>query len=165
MLAFIITLICAIICGIVLYKPVISNYYFIDLADEYVFNVFNFRNTQLLFTHLLSDLIYFYICFFIAYFTKLKYITLIFIYLRGLFLGIYSVILVAVDTVGGVFVMVFVFLPATLFSLAICYAVTEFCKRINKKYAVFVPAVLAIADLVVYALLINVVFRVVIVIV
>ena len=164
-LAFAITLICAIICGIVLYKPVISNVYFKDFADNYVFYVFNFKNSRLLFTHLLSDLIYLYVIFFICYFTKLKYFTLILIFLRGLFFGIYTAILFGVSSFGGSIVAIFVFVPSTLISIALCYFVADFCNNVYKKYAVFMPLVLSLLNLIVYALLINVLFRIVIIIV
>ena len=164
-LAFIITLICAIICGIVLYKPVISNQYLRNFADDYVYNVFNFKNSTLLLTHLISDLIYLYIIFFIGYFTRLKYFTLIFVFLRGLFFGVYSVILFAVIPVGGVIVGIFVFVPSTVFSILFCFLVAEGCKNIYKKYALCMPLVLAVVDLAIFAILINLVFRIVIIIV
>lgn len=164
-LALIITLICAIICGIVLYKPVTSNIYLRDFAENYVYYVFNFKNSRLLFTHLLSDIIYLYLVFFICRFTKLKYLTLAIIFLRGVFFGVYSAILFGAASFGGTIVAIFVFVPVTLLSLAMCYVVADFCKTVNKKYALFMPLVLAIVGLIVYALLINVLFRIIIIIV
>lgn len=163
--AFIITLICAIICGIVLYKPVISNEYFIDFALDYVFNVFNFKNSALLFTHILSDLIYLYIIFLICGFTKLKYLTLALIFFRGLFFGVYSAVLIGVNSFGGVVVAVFVFIPSTLASILLCFLMAELANKLNNKFAPFAPAAFAVADLVLYALLINVLFRIVVAIV
>lgn len=163
--AFIITLVCSIICGIVLYKPVIGNVYFINFGNEYVFNVFSFNNSQLFLTHFLADAVYFYLFFFICYFTKFKYITLIFLYIRGLFFGLYTVILICVTTLSGVLVTVLVFIPATLISVLICYLLASTCRQIDKKYVFFIPAVLAIIDGIVFMLLINVLFRIVIIIV
>ncbi len=163
--AFLITLICAIICGIVLYKPVTFNIYFVEFADDYVYNVFNFKNSALLFPHLLGDVLYFYICFLLAYFTRFKYFSLFFVFLRGIFFSIYSVILIAVNSVGGVIVACFVFIPASLISLMLCFLIVETCKCINKKYVCFMPAVFAFVSFVVLFLLINVLFRVVIVMV
>lgn len=164
-LAFIITLLCAIVCGIVLYKPVTTNVYFINFANDYVYNVFNFKNTPIFFTHFLADLLYFYVFFLICYATKLKYLTLVFVYLKGLFFGIYAVILICVCAVGGVIVAIFVFIPATVLSFAICCIITEICKNFDKKYAFFVPLVLALLNGIILMLLINVLFRVVIIIV
>ena len=163
--AFIITLLCSIVCGIVLYKPVTTNVYFITFANDYVYNVFNFKNTTLFFTHFLADILYFYVFFLICYLSKFKYITLIFLYLKGLFFGIYSVILICVSSVGGIIVAVFVFIPATVLSFAICCIITEICKNFDAKYAFFVPLALALVDGIILMLLINVVFRVVIIIV
>ena len=163
--AFLITLFCAIICGIVLYKPVTYNTYFIDFTSEYVFNVFCYRNTELLLQHIISDLIYLYIIFLICYFTRLKYLTLVFVFLRGLFFGIYISILFGISSFGGAIVGIFVFIPATLVSVALIYIVAESCKIINKKYVLFMPLALSLIDLIVYAVLINIVFRVIIAIV
>lgn len=164
-LAFVIVLFCAIICGIVLYKPVISNIYFINFTSEYVFNVYNFRNSALLLSHLLSDLIYLYLTYFICCFTKFKFLTLIFVFMRGLFFGVYAAVLFGVASFGGAIAGIFVFIPSSLVSIALIYVAAEFCKAVNKKYAPFFPLVLALIDCVVYAILINVLFRVAIAIV
>ena len=161
-LAFLITLICSIICGIVLYKPVTTNIYFRNLAFDYVFNVFNFKNTTLLIGHLLTDLIYLYIFLFICVFTKFKYVTLVFVFLRGLFFGVYTVILVSASAFGGIIVTLLVFLPASLVSIGLCFVLGECCKKINRKYIFILPVIISVIDLILYALLINVVFRVLI---
>ena len=165
LIALLVILFCSIICGIVLYKPVISNSYFIDLADEYVFNVFCFRNFALFLHRFLSDLIYLYIIFFIALFTKLKYLTLIFVFLKGLFFGVYVAVLFGITSFGGGIVCVFVFIPSSLVSFAMMYVVAEYIKIINKRYVFFVPLVLSLIGCVIYELLINVVFRLIIAIV
>lgn len=164
-LAFIITLICAVICGIVLYKHVLSNVYLRDFAENYIFNVFDFKNSRLLLTRLLSDVVYLYIIFLICYFSKFKYLTLILIFLRGLFFGVYTVILIGASSFGGVIVAIFVFIPSTLLSLALCCAVAECCRIFYNKYALCLPLALAIIDCIIYALLINILFRIIIIIV
>lgn len=164
-LAFAITLACSIICGIVLYKPVTCNAYFRDFASEYVYNVFNFKNFTLIIPHAVSDLIFFYVLFFVCYFTKFKYATLALIFIKGLFLGIYSSLLVVVCAFSGVLVLLLVFLPSTLVSLAICLVIAEGCKLINKKNASWFPAIFALADCILLVILINILFRVVIIIV
>ncbi|MDE5943578.1 MAG: hypothetical protein K2H30_05150, partial [Clostridia bacterium] len=68
-------------------------------------------------------------------------------------------------TFGGITVAILVFIPTSLISLALCWFAAEFCKCFNKKFALFLPAVLAVANTVVLLILVNVVFRVVIVIV
>ena len=163
--AFLITLGCAIICGIVLCKSVISNKYLRDLACDYVYNVFNFKNSPLILSHLLGDVLYFYIFFLIAYFTKFKYLSLIFAFLRGLFFGIYIVLLIGANAFGGVLVVVLVFIPSTVISLAVCYFLCEFCKSLSCKFVLLIPLILALVDALIMLLLVNVVFRVVIIIV
>lgn len=164
-LAFVITLICAIICGIVLYKPVNNNIYLRNFAENYVFNVFNFKNSQLLLTHLISDIIYLYLIFAISYFLKFKYLALILIFLRGLFFGVYTTILIGLSAFGGVVVTIFVFVPATLLFFVFCYVVAECCVMLYKTYALCLPLALSIIDCIIYTLLINVLFRIIIIIV
>lgn len=163
--AFVITLLCSIVCGIVLYKPIAVNIYIINFANDYVYNVFNFKNTTLFFTHFLADVLYFYLFFLICYLTKLKYITLLFLYLKGLFFGIYAAILTCFCSVSGIIVAIFVFIPATLLSFVICCAIAELCKNFDNRYAFFVPLALALINSIILMLLINVLFRVVIIIV
>ena len=165
LLAFIITLLCSIICGIVLYKPANSNPYLCDFAEEYVFFVFNFNNASLLVTRILSDLIYLYVIFAISYFTKFKYLSLILIFLRGLFFGVYVALLIGVSSFSGTVVAIFVYIPASLISFVFCYLVADFCSVVYKKYALLMPLVLSVINLIIYALLINVLFRIIIMIV
>ena len=164
-LAYLITLICAIICGIVLYKPVNSIIYLRNFAENFVYNVFNFKNSRLLLSHIVANVIYLYVIFCISYFSKLKYLTLIFVFLRGLFSGVYTAILIGLNAFGGVVVAVFVFVPSALIFFVACYIVAECCVKFYKTYALCLPIVLAIIDCIIYALLINVVFRVIIIIV
>ncbi len=163
--AFLIAFACSLICGIALCEFVTHNAYLRDLACDYIYNVFNFKNSALIVPHILGDILYFYIFFLIGYFTKLKYITLVFVFLRGLFFGVYVVLLACVNSFGGVMVMIFVFIPATLISVAICYALADFGKCWDNKFVFAVPAVLALIDCIILLLLINLVFRVVIIIV
>ena len=163
--AFIIAVICSIICGIVLYKPVISNIYLRNLVFDYIYNVFNFKNASLIFPHLLVGLIYLYVVFFIAYFSKLKYLTLIFVFIKGLFFGTYIAIIMSAYSFGGIVVGLIVYIPSTLISFALCYFIVEFCKVIDNKYVFIMPAAAAVVDTIIFAILLNVVFRAVIAIV
>jgi len=78
---------------------------------------------------------------------------------------VFFFLLACVNSFGGVMVMIFVFIPATLISVAICYALTEFGKCWDNKFVFAVPAALALIDCIILLLLINLVFRVVIIIV
>lgn len=164
-LAFLIALICSVICGIVLCKFVNYNNYLRNLAVDYLYNAYNFKNGSLIFPHLLGDVLYFYIFFLIGYFTKFKYLNLIFVFFRGMFLGIYTALIITVGSFSGVIAVVFIFVPASIISLIFCFLVSEFCFKIDKRYVLFIPAVLAVLDCFIILLLINVLFRVVIIIV
>ena len=164
-IASIITLLCAIICGIVLFKLSNINIYFINFANDYICNVFKFKNGNLIFPHLLSNLFYFYIFFLIGYFTKFKYLTLIIIFFRGIYFSIYAAILISLNSLGGITVAVLVFIPSSVFSLIFCYLNMDLCKIINKKYVFVMPLIFALLNMLILLMLINVLFRVVIVIV
>lgn len=163
-LAFLITLGCAIICGIVLCIFIENNSYFDVFTKDYVYYVFNFQNGSLIFSHLLVDLLYFYAIFLVCFFCKFKLISLIFVFLRGIIVGIYVSLLFAVSAIGGATVAIFVFLPTSLVSLFMCLVVAECCKLIKRKYAFIFPAVLAVISTLVLVFLVNVLFRLVIVI-
>lgn len=165
LIASIITLICSIICGIVLYKIVTINIFFRNFAEEYIYYVFNFKNSTLLISHLLSELFYLYIFFLIGYFTKFKYLTLILVFVRGLFFAVYAAILIGLNALGGVSVAVLVFIPVSCVSLCLCWLTVEICKIINKRYVFFMPAIFAFIVTLIMIILVNIVFRVVIVIV
>lgn len=164
-IASIITLICSIICGIVLYELSNINIYFIDFANNYIFYVFNFKNSKLIFQHLLVELFYLYLFFIIAYCSKFKFLTLIILFIRGIFFAIYAAILCSLNSLGGVTVAVFVFIPASITSMLLCYILAEFSKIINKKIVFFVPAIFALLNTLLLVILVNILFRVIIVIV
>lgn len=165
LIAAIIALICAIICGIVLYKLVNINIYFKEFASDYIFYIFNFKNSKLLFTHILSEIFYLYLFFLIGYYTKFKYISLILIFIRCLYFSVYTCILIGLNAFGGITVAVLVFIPTSLSSLILCFLTVELCRIIDKKYCFALPAVFALINTLILTLLVNVAFRAVIVIV
>ena len=164
-IASIITLICSIICGIVLYELSNINIYFVNFANNYIFYVFNFKNSKLIFPHLIVEIFYLYLFFIIAYFSNFKFLTLILLFIRGIFFAIYAAILCSLNSLGGVTVAVLVFIPASIVSMLLCYVIAEFCKIINKKFVFFVPAVFALLNTLLLIILVNLLFRVIIVIV
>ena len=165
LIASLVTLLCSIMCGIVLFKLSNINIYFVGFANDYICNVFKFKNSSIIFPHLLSDLFYIYIFFFISYFTKLKFLTLIFVFVRGIYFTVYAAILISLNSLGGITVAILVFIPSSLISFIIYFITAECCRVINKKIVFFIPAVLALANTLILLILINVVFRVIIVIV
>lgn len=165
LIAALITFICAFICGVVLCIFVNINFYFKNFADDYIFFVFSFNNGSLIFSHFLTELIFLYLFFLIAYFTRFKYITLILLFIRSLFFALYTSILFGLSSFGGITVAIFVFVPTTLISIVACCLVAETCKIINKRYVYFIPLILAVAITLLMLVFVNVVFRVVIIIV
>lgn len=165
LIAVTITFLCAIISGIILYIFVNINIYFKNFAENYIFYVFNFKNGNLIFSHFLSELLYVYVFFLIGYFTKFKYFTLIFIFIRGLYFAVYTAILIELNAFGGITVAILVFIPTSVISLIFCCIITETCKSINKKFVFIIPAVFAVLNTLILLFLVNVLFRVVIVIV
>lgn len=165
LIAVLITLICAIISGIVLYIFANVNIYFENYAHDYVFYVFNFKNGSLIFPHLLSEVLIIYLVFVISYFTKLKYLTLVVFFIRGIYFAVYTAILIELNTFGGITVAIFVFIPVSLCSVLFCIFVIDTCKILNKKILFFVPVILAVVNTLLFIIQINIVFRLVIVIV
>lgn len=161
----ILTLICAIISGIVLYKCANISIYFLEFTQNYIFIIFNFQNVELIFPHILSELFYAYLFFLIGYFTKYKYLTLILVFIRGLYFAVYTAILIELNAFGGITVAILIFIPTSLLSVCIDFIIVECCKIINRKYVFFMPAVLALTDTLILLLLLNIVFRIIIVIV
>jgi len=165
LIACIITIILAIICGIVLHVFSGISSYTYNFADTYVFCVINFKNAKIFFSHLAVDLFYFYLFFLIGYFTKCKYLTCPILFLKWLFAVTYIIILFTCFSVEGIIVALIVFIPSFLLSTVFCFCACEFCRFLNKNFVFFFAAVLALISTVITFLLVNILFRVLIVIV
>jgi hypothetical protein len=159
------TVLLSIMCGIVLYKLVYFDIYLSDYVSDYIFYVFNFKSSKLFFAHLLSELFYFYVIFLIAYFTKLKYLSLLLIFIKCFFAAIYCILLCAVGGVSGLFAAILIFIPTTIISLCLYILLIHACRLIYKKYVFFIPLIFAIAVSLIMLILLNVLFRIIIVIV
>ena len=160
-----IVILAAIICGIVLYKfNSVSNYVY-NFANIYIFYVFYFSSGSLFLSHILSELFYLYAVFLLAYFTKFKALAYPLLFLRTLFTAFYIVILCSVFGTEGLIVAILVFIPSFICSVAVFIILREQCRQICAPYSFICPAVLALINTVVLLLLVNVVFRVIVVIV
>lgn len=164
-IAFLVALVCSLICGLVIASQVVASTYLRRLATDYVSNVFNFNNAALVCAHFFGDLLFFYLFFVIGFFAKIKYINLVIVFFRGVFFGIYIVLIVSANSFVGFIVVLLVFVPTTLISLAVCYLISEYCLCFENKLVFALPAVLALIDMIIMLLLVNIVFRVVIIIV
>lgn len=165
LIAYAIVILAAIICGIVLYKMNSISHYVYDFADVYIFYVFNFNSGRLFVSHILSELVYLYVVFLLAYFTKLKILAYPLLFLRTLFTVLYIIILCSLFGTEGIIVAVLVFIPSFIFSAFFFILLCEHCKMVCAPYSLLCPAVLALLNTIILLLLVNVVFRVIVVIV
>lgn len=165
LIAYAVVTLIAIICGIVLYKlNSISNYVY-DFANVYIFYVFNFNSGKLFVSHILSELVYLYVVFLFAYFTKFKILVYPLLFLRTLFTAVYVIILCSLFGTEGIIVAILVFIPSFFCSLFFFILLSEQCRQLCPPYSFICPAVLALVNTVILLLLVNVVFRVIVVIV
>lgn len=162
---YLIVIILAIISGIVLYitNNLTNNFY--NFAKNYIYSIFNFKNTSLFFGHFCSDLFYLYIAFLICYFTKFKFLSGILLFIKTFFTFYYVVVLICLFSVEGIVATLIIFLP--------CYALWVFkfafitmnCCSVIKPFIYFTPLVFALIDGIFLLLLINLIFRFIVVIV
>lgn len=163
LLAAVITLICGIVCGIVLYKLVNINIYIINFASDYVYEVFAFKNGALILTRFIYGVFFAYLFFGIAHFTKLKYLTLALIFIRSIMFAIYAAVLISINSFGGSVVAFTVYIPSFAVSFAVCCVCAEF-SRLNVKRIFLLPLICTVIDVLTMLLLVNIVFRAIIVI-
>lgn len=160
-----ITVFLAIICGIVLHICSGIGVFTYNFADTYIFYIVNFKNISLFFSHLVVDLFYFYVFFLIGYYTKLKYLTCPVLFLKCLFAVMYAMILFTCFSIEGIIVALIVFLPSFLISSILCVLICDCCKYLKKSIVFYFAAVLALISTLIFLLLVNLLFRVLIVIV
>lgn len=165
LIAYGIVIIVSIICGIVLFKLGNLSSYVFQYADSYVFYVFNFQNGSIFFSHFLSELFYLYVVFLLAYFTKLKFLAYPILFLRTLFIVIYTALLFSFFGAEGIIVAIIVFIPSYLCSVLFLVVLCEQCRQICRPLVFFCPAIIALINSIILLLLVNVVFRVIVVIV
>lgn len=164
-IAYSCALIAAIICGIILFKVGNISSYVYNFADNYVFYIFNFKNGNLFVSRLLSELFYLYIAFLIAYITRFRFLCVAIMFLRALFAVLYSAILFSLFGTEGIIVAIFIFLPTFLVSLFFYILISEQCRAFAAPVVFIIPALLALINSAILLMLVNVVFRVVVVIV
>ena len=165
LIACLLSIILAIICGIVLFIFGGISVYTYNFTDNYIFNVLNFKNVTLFFSHLAVDLFYFYVFFLIGYFTKLKYLTCPILFLKWFFAITYTIILFTCFSLEGIIVALIVFIPSYLVSTVFCLIIGESCRCLNKNITFIFPAVLALLSTIAMICLVNIIFRILIVIV
>lgn len=161
----VVVIILSIISGIVLFKLSNFNDYAYDFADIYIFYIFNFKNGSLFLAHFLSELFYFYAIFLLCYFTKIKPLGYIILFIKTAFAVFYCAVLFAFFGSEGAMIAIIVFIPSFVVSLALLLVILEQCKYLYCPLAYFIPAICALITSLIFLLLINVIFRVIVVIV
>ncbi len=164
-IAYICTIVLAIITGIILCKTTQTSAYMQNYASEYVYYVFNFRNGLLLFRRLFYELVYIYAFFLIVYCTRFKFAVLPLLFFKCMLSSVYCVLIISVSSFGGVLAAIFVYIPSGLISCLLNVILIESCRSFNKRYAFFIPLVFALVSLIAAFLLLNVLFRLVIAVV
>lgn len=155
---YILAFLCSIICGIVLCKTTNCNIYLQNVVSDYIYNSFNYRNSAFIFSHLCASLIYFFLIFFISRVNNLKYLSLICVFVRGVFFGLYCCILCS-TSFSGVVVCVFVYIPTNLISFALGFLIASLATVPDISYSFLYPAALALLDLLVFIIFLNIIFR------
>ena len=160
-IAYIITIFLAIICGIVLFKVTTMSIYLQNYASEYIYYVYNFKNGTLVVQRLLYGMVYGYALFIIAYFTRRRYFTVPVLFFKAGLGAIYACMLISVGGFAGVLSVIFMFVPSTACSLFLNIFLIENCKSFGRA-APLAPLILTAADVIIFLILLNVVFRVIV---
>jgi hypothetical protein len=156
----ILTILLAIMSGIVLFNTVNIDVYFVTLTNTYIYNILNFANTKLFFSVFFTQIFYLFIFFVFSYILRIRYITLIFIFIRVLFYTLYTLILCTSVSFGGLFIFFIVFLPYSILSLCCYLCLILFCQCINSRYIYLAPLILALGISIIYIVLINIPLRI-----
>ena len=165
LLACLIAVILAIISSIVLYIFSGISIYTYNFADTYIYYVLNFSNVRLFFSHFAVDLFYIFSFFLIGCFTKHKYLTCPILFLKWFFAITYVIILFTCFSIEGIIVALVVFIPSFLISSLFCLYACDCGRCLKRKYALLFVLLMAVISTLLTLLLINVIFRILIVIV
>ncbi len=164
-IAFIIVILCGTVCGIVLFNSAKINSYLKNFAQNYINNVYSFKNVSLIFPRLFCETAFCYLFYFLGRKTTVRFVCLPVVFLRALFIGLYTAMLFSCYSFGGAIVALLVYIPMSLVSLIVYFACSQLSNSIDKKYRIVFPLALVLACVVIQVLLVNVAFRIIIIIV
>lgn len=164
-IAYIIVIFAAIISGIVLYKINNISTYVYNFADRYIFYLFNFKNGNLFLAHFLVALFFFYLVFLLAYFTKLRCLSLFFIFCRCVFFVLYASVMCSFFGTEGISVVILVYIPSFVIGHLLFLFIAEQCRCVCAPLSYILPAIMALLNTLIFLLLVNVIFRAIVVIV
>lgn len=161
----IIVILLAIISGIVLFiiNNLTKNFY--NFAKNYIYLIFNFQNSSLFFGHFFSDLFYFYAIFLLCFFTKFKFLSTIFLFIKTFFTFYYVALLFALFSVEGIIASLIVLLPCYVFWVIKFFFIRINCNVVCKPHVFLVPLIFSLIDGIFMLLLVNAIFRFIVVIV
>lgn len=165
LIAYLCVLVLAIISGIVLFKIGSISTYVYNFADNYVYYIFDFQNGKLFVSHILTEIFYLYVAFVIAYFTKLRFLCVAVMFVRTVFVVLYTAILLSFFGAEGIIIALLVLLPTFCVSFIFFIFISEQCKIFTAPFVFIIPAFLALFNTVIFLFSVNVLFRVIVVIV
>jgi hypothetical protein len=152
-------------CGIVLAIAVYLGDYLGKFATYYIRYCYRFDSGALLAPYFFHCLVFCYVFFGLSYAGKWKYSSLLFVFIRAFFFGIYLVLLFTVGAFSGAICCIFVFVPSFILSLFAMLLCMEIRFLLSNKLAFLFPLGISACALLIYTLLIHVLFRLIVVIV
>lgn len=163
--AYAIVVLCGIVCGIVLFRSAKINTYLKTFAKNYINYVYSFNNASLIFPRLFCEIAFCYIFYFLGKKRVFSYLSLAVLFLRVLFVGLYTAMLFSCYSFGGAMAAILVYIPLSILSVFCYFACARLSGCVISKYRIFFPLALVLAGAVLQIILVNIVFRAVIIIV
>lgn len=162
--AFIVAILAGIISGIILFKIADLTQFFCGFAKDYIKRVFEFDNGALFLSALFKEsCVNAFIFIFGAVFIKLKFLTVAVLFFRAAFASLYCAVMFVYCGFSGVMAGVVVYIPYTL----LCFAggvmiFSSSCFGLRR--SALLPVVVTVAEALLLIILVNTVFRVIVVI-
>jgi hypothetical protein len=160
-----IAIICGTMCGIIVSLSTSIGNYLGKYATYYVKYIYKFNNEALLFPYLGHTLLFCFIFWVFSFLKPAKILSFIVFLVRSFFFGVYLILLITYGDVGGVIVILLVFVPMSVISILCCFiCLNSKCFHLQK-LSFLLPLCLSLAAFLIFVLLLNVIFRFVVVIV
>ncbi len=162
--AFIVAVSAGIVSGIILFKITDLTQFFCAFAQDYIKRVFEFDNGALFLSALFKEACVNALAFiFGAVFIKLKFLTVPVMFFRAAFASLYCAVMFVYCGFSGVMTGVVVYIPYTL----LCFAggamiFSSSCFTLRRP--VLLPVAVTFAEALLLVILVNTVFRVIVVI-
>ena len=164
-IAFCAAFILSVIYGIVLCKTLNFNDYFLVYAKKYTKFVFEFNTFAIVLPYMFRELACSYAAFALSRSQKSKIFVVCIVAVRAVTSALYCALIFVRLGFEGIACAVIVYIPSSLFAVATYYFIAHCRCVINKKYWLFCPAACVVAGCVLLIVLLNVVFRLFIVII